>query len=86
MKVYLDNNIVSAIAKDDEPAESDALDRLLIAWRKGIPSMARCSSLGWRRSMRNPYTSLASRRVIPFLRAIRVFSDGPQASRKSSRR
>jgi hypothetical protein len=24
MKVYLDNNIVSAIAKDDEPAESDA--------------------------------------------------------------
>jgi predicted nucleic acid-binding protein len=35
MKVYLDNNIVSAIAKDDEPAESDALDRLLTAWRKG---------------------------------------------------
>jgi hypothetical protein len=33
MKVHLDNNIVSAIAKDDEPAESDALDRLLIAWR-----------------------------------------------------
>jgi predicted nucleic acid-binding protein len=32
---YLDNNIVSAIAKDDEPAESDALDRLLTAWRKG---------------------------------------------------
>jgi hypothetical protein len=35
MKVYLDNNIVSAIAKDDEPAESDPLDRLLRAWRKG---------------------------------------------------
>jgi predicted nucleic acid-binding protein len=33
MKVYLDNNIVSAIAKDDEPAEADSLDRLLIAWR-----------------------------------------------------
>jgi hypothetical protein len=33
--VYLDNNIVSAIAKDDEPAESNALDRLLTAWRKG---------------------------------------------------
>src|SRR5262249_16408602 len=33
MKVYLDNNIVSAIAKDDEPAESDDLDRLLIGWR-----------------------------------------------------
>jgi len=31
---YLDNNIVSAIAKDDEPGESDALDRLLTAWRK----------------------------------------------------
>ena len=35
MKAYLDNNIISAIAKDDEPAESDALDRLLTAWRKG---------------------------------------------------
>jgi hypothetical protein len=32
MKIYLDNNIVSAIAKDDEPAESDPLDRLLIKW------------------------------------------------------
>jgi predicted nucleic acid-binding protein len=35
MKVYLDNNVVSAIAKDDEPAESDPIDRLLTAWRKG---------------------------------------------------
>jgi predicted nucleic acid-binding protein len=34
MKVYLDNNIVSAIARDDKPAESAALDRLLQAWRK----------------------------------------------------
>jgi hypothetical protein len=32
VKVYLDNNIVSAIAKDDTPKESDALDRLLQAW------------------------------------------------------
>lgn len=31
MKAYLDNNIVSAIAKDDTAAESDALDRLLAA-------------------------------------------------------
>ena len=31
VKVYLDNNVVSAIAKDDTAAESDALDRLLIA-------------------------------------------------------
>src|SRR5258706_4784130 len=31
MKEYLDNDIVSAIAKDDTPAESDALDRLLAA-------------------------------------------------------
>src|SRR5262245_17774132 len=35
MKVYLDNNIVSAIAKDDEPAESDALDHLLKAMEEG---------------------------------------------------
>ena len=31
MKAYLDNNIVSAIAKDDTAAESDALNRLLAA-------------------------------------------------------
>jgi hypothetical protein len=34
-RAYLDNNIVSAIAKDDEPAESDALDRLLKAMEEG---------------------------------------------------
>jgi len=32
---YLDNNIVSAIAKNDERAESDALDRLLEAKDEG---------------------------------------------------
>ena len=31
MKAYLDNNVVSAIAKDDTAAESNALDRLLAA-------------------------------------------------------
>jgi predicted nucleic acid-binding protein len=31
MKAYLDNNVVSAIAKDDTPTESDALRRLLDA-------------------------------------------------------
>ena len=31
MKAYLDNNVVSAIAKDDTAGESDALDRLLAA-------------------------------------------------------
>jgi predicted nucleic acid-binding protein len=35
MKAYLDNNIVCAIAKDDHPAESRALDRLLTAAEKG---------------------------------------------------
>jgi predicted nucleic acid-binding protein len=35
MKAYLDNNIVSAIAKDDHPAESEALDRLLKAKDEG---------------------------------------------------
>jgi predicted nucleic acid-binding protein len=34
-KAYLDNNIVSAIARDDTPAESDALDRLLAAYAEG---------------------------------------------------
>ena len=31
-KIYLDSNIVSAIAKDDTPTESEALNRLLQAW------------------------------------------------------
>lgn len=35
MKVYLDNNVVSAIAKDDTAAESDAIDRLLTAQDAG---------------------------------------------------
>ena len=35
MQAYLDNNIVSAIAKDDEPAESEALDRFLKAKDEG---------------------------------------------------
>jgi hypothetical protein len=35
VKAYLDNNIVGAIAKDDHPAESEALDRLLKAKDEG---------------------------------------------------
>jgi hypothetical protein len=35
MKVYLDNDVVSAITKEDNPAESDALDRLLAAYGDG---------------------------------------------------
>jgi hypothetical protein len=35
MKAYLDSNVVSAIAKDDTPAESGALDRLLVAHEQG---------------------------------------------------
>jgi predicted nucleic acid-binding protein len=34
VKAYLDNNVVCAIAKDDTPAESDALDRLLVAYEE----------------------------------------------------
>jgi hypothetical protein len=35
MEAYLDNNVVSAIAKDDTAGESDALDRLLVAREQG---------------------------------------------------
>jgi len=35
LKAYLDNDVVSAIVKDDNEAESDALDRLLAAYRDG---------------------------------------------------
>jgi predicted nucleic acid-binding protein len=34
-KAYVDNNIVSAIAKGEFPTESDSLDRLLTAWDEG---------------------------------------------------
>jgi hypothetical protein len=34
MKAYLDNDVVSAIAKDDNPSESSALDRLLVAYEE----------------------------------------------------
>jgi predicted nucleic acid-binding protein len=34
-KAYLDNNVVSAIAKNDTPTESDALRRLLDAYEEG---------------------------------------------------
>ena len=30
MKAYLDNNIISAIDKNDMPTESDALEKLLL--------------------------------------------------------
>lgn len=35
MEVYLDNDVVSALAKDDHPEESLALDRLLDNWTQG---------------------------------------------------
>jgi predicted nucleic acid-binding protein len=35
MMVYLDNNIVSSIARNDAPAESNALDQLLAAYDAG---------------------------------------------------
>jgi hypothetical protein len=35
MKAYLDNNVVSSIVRDDAPAESTAIDRLLLAYDQG---------------------------------------------------
>jgi len=35
MKAYLDNNIVSSIARDDTASESDALDALMAAYDAG---------------------------------------------------
>jgi predicted nucleic acid-binding protein len=35
MKTYLDNNVVSALAKDDTASESASLDRLLAAYESG---------------------------------------------------
>jgi hypothetical protein len=34
VKAYLDNDIVSAIARNDKPDQSDALDRLLAAYEE----------------------------------------------------
>ena len=39
MKVYLDTNVVSAIARDDTPSESDALDRLMAAYEQNRVSL-----------------------------------------------
>ena len=38
-QAYIDNDIVSAIAKDDTPAESDAIDQLVEAHEKGLISL-----------------------------------------------
>ena len=35
IKAYLDNNVVSAIAKDDTASESDSIDLLLAAYEQG---------------------------------------------------
>ena len=35
MSIYLDNNGVSAMARDDMPSESEALNRLLAAYSEG---------------------------------------------------
>ncbi len=35
MSIYLDNNVVSAMARDDMPSESEALNRLLAAYSEG---------------------------------------------------
>jgi hypothetical protein len=35
MKAYLDNDIVSAIARDDNAPESDAITRLLTVYEEG---------------------------------------------------
>jgi hypothetical protein len=35
MKAYLDNNVVSSIARDDTASESDALDALMAAYDAG---------------------------------------------------
>jgi predicted nucleic acid-binding protein len=35
VKAYLDNNVISAIAKNDTPSESDALRRLVDAYEEG---------------------------------------------------
>jgi hypothetical protein len=35
VKAYLDNNVVSSIVRDDAPDQSDALDRLLLAFEQG---------------------------------------------------
>ena len=35
MNAYLDNNVVSSIARDDTASESDALDALMAAYDAG---------------------------------------------------
>jgi len=42
MKAYLENNVVSAIGKDDTASESDSRDRLLVAYNEGKVNLVTC--------------------------------------------
>lgn len=73
MKAYLDNNVVSAIAKDDTPAESGALDRLLVAHEQGNVELVTSElTLDEIKAYRGPRRS-PSRGPSGFLRRCRSF-------------
>ena len=75
MKVYLDNDIVSAIAKDDHAAESDALDRLLKAYVEGKVHLVTSElTLKEIKAYRNPLLRPSIERIFRLLEKVPIIT------------
>jgi len=85
-KVYLDSNIVSAIAKDDIPTESQALNRLLQAWDDKKVDLVTSEVTLWeisahhdelkRRLVERTYRRLAKAQIIRWYELAGMYSYG----------
>ena len=74
MKAYLDNDVVSAIGKNDTPTESDALDRLLAAHEQGKVDLVTSElTLGEIKAYAGP-TRLPVERIYRLLQKVPVVS------------
>jgi hypothetical protein len=85
LKAYLDNNVVSAIARDDTPAESAALDRILAAQDVGmidlvtseltLEEISRCAGPA-RRGIERTFRLLQKVAVVRWDELLGMHSDG----------
>ena len=87
-KVYLASNIVSAIAKDDTPTESEALNRLLQAWDDKKVDLVTSEVMLWeisahqdelkRRLVERTYRRLAKAQIVRWYELAGMHSYGDQ--------
>jgi len=87
-KVYLASNIVSAIAKDDTPTESEALNRLLQAWDDKKVDLVTSEVMMWeisahqdelkRRLVERTYRRLAKAQIVRWYELAGMHSYGDQ--------